>query len=331
VNFDLSEDQQAIRDAARELLAARYPLAEVRRLAYEDGAEDAGWAEVAELGWPGIAVPEDQGGQGLGALELAVLAEETGRALAPAALRSAWWEATLLTAAGEAERLAGGRRGAVAIWGEVQERDGALHGEKRLVLDVPGADVLVVDGRWVVDPAAAEVEAAAALDATRPLATVRFEGTPAEPLAGYALDHPWLVNRLACAAESVGVAQRALDMAVAHAKERRQFDRPVGTFQAVSHRCAQMLLEVEGARTVVQWAGWALDHAPDEAELAAHAAHAYASDCGVRVTQSALQVLGGLGFTWEHDLHLFLKRARANAHALGSAAAARERIAEQLL
>jgi alkylation response protein AidB-like acyl-CoA dehydrogenase len=331
VNFDLSEDQQAIRDAARELLAARYPLAEVRRLAYEDGAEDAGWAEIAELGWPGIAVPEDQGGQGLGVLELAVLAEETGRALAPAALRSTWWAAGLLTAAGEAERLAGGRRGAVAIWGEVQERHGALHGEKRLVLDVPGADVLVVDGRWVVDPAAAEVEAVPALDATRPLATVRFDGTPAEPLAGDALDHAWLVNRLACAAESVGVAQRALDMAVAHAKERRQFDRPVGTFQAVSHRCAQMLLEVEGARTVVQWAGWALDHAPEEAELATHAAHAYASDCGVRVTQSALQVLGGLGFTWEHDLHLFLKRARANAHALGSAADARGRIAEQLL
>jgi alkylation response protein AidB-like acyl-CoA dehydrogenase len=156
---------------------------------------------------------------------------------------------------------------------------------------------------------------------------VRVEDVGGEPLDGdlaRALD----AIGVACAAESAGVAQRALDMAVDYAKERRQFDRPIGTYQAVSHACAQMLLEVEGARSLVHWAAWALDREPETAPAASAAAKAYASDCGVRVCGAALQVHGGIGFTWEHDLHLFLKRARANAAAWGEARARRDRIAE---
>jgi alkylation response protein AidB-like acyl-CoA dehydrogenase len=129
------------------------------------------------------------------------------------------------------------------------------------------------------------------------------------------------------AAESVGLAARAMEMAVEYAKDRKQFDRPIGTYQAVSHACAQMLLEVEGARSAVYWAAWALDHEPETAPLAVACAKAYASDAGRRVPRAALQVHGGIGFTWEHDLHFFLKRGEANAHAYGDAATHRERVA----
>jgi alkylation response protein AidB-like acyl-CoA dehydrogenase len=117
-------------------------------------------------------------------------------------------------------------------------------------------------------------------------------------------------------------------MAVSYAGDRKQFDRPIGAYQAVSHRCSQMLLEVEGARSLAYWAGWALDHEPDAAARAASMAKAYASDAGFRVTASAMQVHGGIGFTWEHDLHFFLKRAEANAHAFGDARWHRDRVAE---
>jgi alkylation response protein AidB-like acyl-CoA dehydrogenase len=129
------------------------------------------------------------------------------------------------------------------------------------------------------------------------------------------------------AAESVGVAARAMEMAVDYAKERKQFDRPIGTYQAVSHACAQMMLEVEGARSVVYWAAWALDHEPETAPLAVACAKAYAGDAGRRVPRAALQVHGGIGFTWEHDLHFFLKRGEANAHAYGDGTAQREQVA----
>jgi alkylation response protein AidB-like acyl-CoA dehydrogenase len=120
-------------------------------------------------------------------------------------------------------------------------------------------------------------------------------------------------------------------MAVEYAKERKQFGRAIGSYQAVSHACAQMFLETEGARSVTYWAAWALDHDPEQAPMAAHCAKAYASDAAVNVTRSALQVHGGIGFTWEHDLHLFLKRAEANAHAFGDARWHRERVAAVVL
>jgi alkylation response protein AidB-like acyl-CoA dehydrogenase len=340
MNFALSEDQRTIKRTARELLAARYPLDEVRRLALE-GAEDPHWEEIAALGWPEIAVPEEQGGQGLGLVELAVLAEEAGYALAPSALLSTWAAALLLAAAGEAGRMEGGRRGTVAMWDA--DADGApdastlrpdgdrLTGEKVAVPDADVADVLVVTaagGRhFAVDPAEVAIEPAAALDPTRRLFTVRMDGARGEPLEGGDWWRPWHAIAVAAAAECVGVAERAMDMAVAYAKERRQFGRPIGSYQAVSHACAQMLLEVEGARSIAYWAAWALDNEPAEGRMAASCAKAYASDAGARVTRSALQVHGGIGFTWEHDLHLLLKRAEANAHAWGDARWHREQVA----
>ena len=136
---------------------------------------------------------------------------------------------------------------------------------------------------------------------------------------------------VAVAAESTGVAQRALEMAVEYAKERQQFGRPIGAYQAVSHRCAQMLLETENARSAVYGAAWAADAEPESLPLAASMAKAYASDAGWRVPDASIQVHGGIGFTWEHDLHFFLKRGKANAAIFGDARWHRERVADLVL
>jgi alkylation response protein AidB-like acyl-CoA dehydrogenase len=310
MNFDLSEDQHTIKRTAREFLAARFKPEEVRRLALEDeqGWTDAQWAEMVELGWPELADPED----GLGTVELAVVAEELGYALAPTPLQSTWAAGLLLGAGG---RRLEGRRGTVASF----EQDGAW----LAVPDAGTAGVLVLGDGSVTE--AFEAEPAAGIDPTRRLFTVRVSEA-GEPLSGD-LARAWDQIAVMSAAESVGVAQRAMQMAVEYAKERKQFGRAIGTYQAVSHPCAQMLLEVEGARSAVYWAAWALDHEPETAALAAACAKAYASDAGRRVTRSALQVHGGIGFTWEHDLHFLLKRAEANANAWGDARSMRERVA----
>jgi alkylation response protein AidB-like acyl-CoA dehydrogenase len=296
MNFDLSEDQRTIKSTARELLAARYPLAEVRRLALEDerGFTDVQWDEMVALGWPEIAE--------LGTVEMIVVAEELGHALAPTPLQSTWVAGLLGADVPE------GRRGAAVIDG--------------LAADAGTADVLVDwDGSLVTD---AQVEPVRALDPTRRLFRVTG-GSRSD--AGADVARGRLQATVMNAAESVGVAERAMSMAVEYAKERKQFGRAIGTYQAVSHACAQMLLEVEGARSAVYWAAWALDHEPEAAPLAVACAKAYAGEAGRRVPRSALQVHGGIGFTWEHDLHFFLKRGEANAHAYGSGAEHRERIA----
>jgi alkylation response protein AidB-like acyl-CoA dehydrogenase len=297
MNFDLSEDQREIKRTARELLAARFPLSEVRRLALEDerGWTDAQWNEMVDLGWLDIAE--------LGTVEMIVVAEELGYALAPTPLQSTW-------AAGLLGAELDGGRGAVVIDG--------------LSADAGTADVLVDwDGAVITG---ASVEPVRALDPTRRWFRVTGGDNSAHPPGGD-VERGRGQAAVMNAAESVGVATRAMEMAVEYAKERKQFDRPIGSYQAVSHACAQMLLEVEGARSAVYWAAWALDHEPETAPLAVACAKAYAGDAGRRVPRAALQVHGGIGFTWEHDLHFFLKRGEANAHAYGGAAEHRDRVA----
>jgi alkylation response protein AidB-like acyl-CoA dehydrogenase len=295
MNFDLSDDQRTIKATAREFLAARYPLSEVRRLALDDeqGWTDQQWSEIVELGWPEIAE--------LGTVELAVVAEELGYALAPTPLQSTW-------AAGLLGADVSAGRGALVV--------------DDLAADAGTADVLVDwDGNAVTG---ADVEPVRALDPTR--RWFRVSGGSREPLGGD-VERGRGQAAVMIAAESVGVATRAMEMAVEYAKDRKQFERPIGTYQAVSHACAQMLLEVESARSAVYWAAWALDHEPGDAPLAVACAKAYASDAGRRVPRAALQVHGGIGFTWEHDLHFFLKRGEANAHTYGDAASNREQVA----
>jgi alkylation response protein AidB-like acyl-CoA dehydrogenase len=326
MNFDFSDDQQAIKSTAKDLLADRFKPERVRELAEAKKYDDEAWKEMCELGWAGIFVDEAHGGQELGTVELVILMEELGYVLAPVPFLSNSAAGLAIQAAGSDEQRERWLPGLAS--GELRGTLGLLGGgEARLVPDAAEADLIVLagdDGTVVVERASAEVEAFEALDATRRFARVRADG--GDPLPG---DPQPAVDRLcaAIAAESVGVAQRAMEMAVDYARERKQFDRPIGSYQAVSHRCAQMLLEVESARSAAYYAAWCADAEPESLAQAASMAKAYASDAGWRVCSSSLQVHGGIGFTWEHDLHFYLKRAKTNALMFGSAAEHRERVA----
>jgi alkylation response protein AidB-like acyl-CoA dehydrogenase len=363
--FDLTDEQQAIKSTAHDFLAARYKSERIRELTEsEHGFEQSDWEEMAELGWAGLALPEEWGGQGLGIVDLAVLFEELGYALAPSPLFSNTVVGLALARCGSDEQrerflrplAAGELRGTPALWdagssaapGEFTmearaDGDGVvLDGEKVLVMDAAAADILMVataDGRRHLverDAAGVTVTPTTSIDLTRRLYSVRFDGVevanentmPAEEAEYLPVFHRLCV---ALAAESTGVAQRTLEMAVAYAKDRQQFGRPIGSYQAVSHRCAQMLLETENARSAVYGAAWAADAEPESLPLAASMAKAYASDAGWRVPDASIQVHGGIGFTWEHDLHFFLKRGRANASMFGDASWHRERVADAVL
>jgi alkylation response protein AidB-like acyl-CoA dehydrogenase len=361
--FDLTDEQQAIKSTAHDFLAARMKSERMRELAASDEAFDADlWKEMAELGWAGLALPEEWGGQGLGIVDLAVLFEEMGYAMAPSPLLSNTVVGLALSFCGSDDQrerylkpLAEGTlRGTPALWdaGEPATPDHAtmaaepsgdgvvLNGTKTLVMDAAGVDFILVmtaDGRrHVVDAGAAGVSVTEepSIDLTRRLSTVTFDGVEvaaADTLPGEDFRPVFFRVCVALAAESTGLAQRALEMSVEYAKDRQQFGRPIGAYQAVSHRCAQMLLETENARSAVYGAAWAADADPEGLPLAASIAKAYASDAGWRVPDQAIQVHGGIGFTWEHDLHFFLKRGRANAAVFGDAKWHRERVAETVL
>lgn len=363
--FDLTDEQQAIKSTAHDFLASRFKSERIREIAAsEDGFDEAGWKEMAELGWAGLALPEEWGGQGLGIVDLAILFEELGYALAPSPLLSNTIAGLALAFAGSDEQrerwlrplAAGELRGAPALLDagtsaepmrfelEAEERsDGlVLNGEKTLVMDAASADFFLVataDGRRHIVERGADgvsVKPEESIDLTRRLSSVRLDGVTVAPentLPGAAADYLPVFLRacVAIAAESTGVAQRALEMSVAYAKDRQQFGRPIGAYQAVSHRCAQMLLETENSRSAVYGAAWAADAEPESLPLAASMAKAYASDAGWRVPDMAIQVHGGIGFTWEHDLHFFLKRGRANAASFGDAKWHRERVADAVL
>jgi alkylation response protein AidB-like acyl-CoA dehydrogenase len=363
--FDFTDEQQAIKSTAREFLASRFKSERMRELAASDDGFDAtGWSEMADLGWPGLALPEEWGGQGLGIVDLAVLFEEMGYALAPSPLLSNTVVGLALSLCGSDDQrerylrplAEGTRRGVPALFGvgstatpgayKMEARadgDGVvLDGEKVLVMDAARADFFLVataDGhRHLVESDAdgVGIEAEPSIDPTRRLSTVRFDGVrvaAADTLPAEGHEYEAVLDRVcvAIAAESTGVAQRTLEMAVEYAKDRQQFGRAIGTYQAVSHRCAQMLLETENARSNVYGAGWAADAEPESLPLAASMAKAYASDAGWRVPDASIQVHGGIGFTWEHDLHFFLTRGRANAATFGDAKWHRERVAEAVL
>jgi alkylation response protein AidB-like acyl-CoA dehydrogenase len=326
VNFDFGDDQQAIKRTAKELLADRFKADRVRELAEGARYDDEAWREMCELGWAGIFVDERHGGQGLGVVELAILMEELGYALAPVPFLSNAAAGLTLQFAGTDEQRARWLPGIAS--GEARGTVGLLRDdEARLVPDADSAEVIVLltsEGGFVFERSAADVEPVQTIDPTRSFARVRTDG--GDRLGG---DGGEGLHRIATAvaAELTGVAQRAMEMAVEYARDRKQFGRPIGSYQAVSHRCAQMLLEVEGARSGSYYAAWCADSEPETLPLAASMAKAYASDAGWRVTASALQVHGGIGFTWEHDLHFFLKRAKVDGLLYGSASEHREHVA----
>jgi alkylation response protein AidB-like acyl-CoA dehydrogenase len=327
VNFDFTDDQQAIKSTANEMLAARFKPEHVRELAEAGEYDDGAWKEMAELGWSGIFIDEEHGGQGLGIVELVILMEELGYVLAPVPFLSNAAAGLALQFAGTDEQKERWLPGIAS--GESRGTVGVLRdGEARLVPDADSAEVIVLIApggeSMVVEASAAEIEPFEAMDPTRRFARVRAGG--GEPLGG---DPLAAADRIvtALSAETVGAAQKAMEMAVEYARDRKQFGRAIGSYQAVSHRCAQMLLEVEGSRSGAYYAAWCADAEPSSLPAAASMAKAYSSDAGWRVCGSSLQVHGGIGFTWEHDLHFFLKRAKTNAVLYGSAREHRERLA----
>jgi len=321
MNFDFDEDQRTIKATARELLLSRSPFKRVRAAADAGRYDDDLWRELCELGWPGIAVAEEHGGQGLGAVELSVLLEELGYAVAATPLLGSALAALAIEHAGDAEQRARWLPGLAS-----GELTGALGGVRDLIADAADASVIVLveaGAPRVVARADADVEIVDAIDPTRRYARVSGDGAP---LGG---DVEGALGRAgaAVAAEVVGVCQRALDMTVAYVSERRQFGVPVGSFQAVGHRCAQMLLDTEGARSAAYFAAWAADAAPERLAEASGLACAAAGEAGIEVTGSAIQAHGGIGFTWEADVHWLFKRAQLDAALLGSASGHRARLA----
>ena len=318
MRFDLSDDQRAVRDAIDELCRSRWDSTAAR--AYGSGTSDdsALWRELVAAGWTGVAVSEEHGGQGLGTVELTLVCEGLGRALAPSAFFGNAAAAVLVAAAGDDEQrrrwlpgfASGEARGAVGTW----QPDGTA-----LAYDAEGAAalVLVEPGRAaVVAGDACTFEKADGVDITRRLTRVTIGA--ADELRG---DVDAAVDRVevALSAELVGVANRAMDLAVEHARTREQFGRPIGVYQAVSHRCADMLIDVESARSAVLCAAWTADNDAESLPFAASVAKVAAAQGAWRTTTASLQVHGGIGFTWEHDCHLLLRRAVASAHLLGSA------------
>jgi alkylation response protein AidB-like acyl-CoA dehydrogenase len=327
MHFDLTQDQKDIRAVAQELLAARSPWAKVREAAEAGAYDDALWRELCELGWPGIAVAEEHGGGGLGAVELAVLLEQLGYACAATPFLSTAAAAAAIQAAGTDEQRA--RWLPALASGEAT----AGIGTRALAADAVGASVIVLlddngAGARLLDGAGAgaQVEPLIAIDPTRRYATVAAGEDAGEPLADgiRAAD----VVRAAIAAEVVGICQRALDMTLEYVKDRRQFGTPVGAFQAVSHRCAQMLLDTESARSTALFAAWAAGADPARLPEAAALAAAAAADAGRTVGASAIQAHGGIGFTWEADVHWLYKRAQLDSALLGGARRHRARLAQ---
>lgn len=346
MRFALSEDQGLLQDSLNKALAQLSPLDRVRKFA--DGGEMTApdvWAGLADAGLPGLLVPEEYGGLGLGLIEAALAAEALGKVVAPApflgsavlaplalmlggsAEQKAEWLPKL--AAGEAtagvaisEPIAGAREGA-----GVTASGGKLTGKALFALDAPGADLLIVadrtGGLHLAEPV--EAVAMASIDATRRLSELTFKDTPAQALtSNQALERLRDAAWTMIAADTLGAAQTMLDKAVDYAKERKQFGRTIGSFQAVKHLCAEMAAELEPARALVWYAAYAFDNAPDEAPLMAAHAKAHTSEIGRFIARTATEVHGGIGMTDLLGLHYWFKRIGQNRQILGGPERVRE-------
>jgi alkylation response protein AidB-like acyl-CoA dehydrogenase len=357
MEFGLNESQEILKESARKFFAGECPIAEVRRLMDTDTAFDASlWAKLAEQGYTGIIFPEEFGGVGLGIVELILLMEEAGRTLLPGPFFStvALAGSVLLAVATTDQKkryLAPICRGearctvalleAAASWDLVDVQmtavNGKLKGEKLFVPDAAVADWLIVvarNGVFLVDSKASGVRVVPMLgiDPTRKLYSVQFDNTPAEKLGEtLGLSRALNVATTALAAEMAGGMQRTLDITVEYAKTRKQFGKPIGIFQAVQHQCADMYLETESSRSAVYYAAWALEENAPDAAVAVSIAKIYSSDASRTVGNRGIQVHGGMGFTWENDLHLYYRRAKASETALGDATFHRERLARLVI
>ena len=369
MNFAFSEEQEELRKIVKQFLEAKSPEAEVRRLMEtEEGYDDAVWEQMAtQMGLQGLIIPEEYGGSGYSYVELIVVLEEMGRRLLCAPYFSTVVLAanTLLHADDETAKkellpgIASGETKATLAFTEENGRwdesgveltaakagDGwTLSGSKMFVLDGHTADLILVAARTDAGVSLFHVPADAAgltrtalstMDQTRKQAKLDFADTPATLIgtdgAGWAvLERVLDLTAVALAAEQVGGAQECLEMAVEYAKVRVQFGRPIGSFQAIKHKCADMLLEVESAKSAAYYAGWCAAELNDELPTVASLAKAYCSEAYFHTSAENIQIHGGIGFTWEHPAHLYFKRAKSSELLFGDPSYHRELLAQRL-
>ncbi len=370
MEFDLSKPQKLLRDTVRATLAKNYPLSSVRAwidgsVSYDESL----WQVIADQGWIGIHLDEACGGLGLGLVELAVVSEAMGGGCVPSPYLATTWAATLMAnAKGEVAdstlpSIASGKRKATValidegsdwnldhVQSELKSTSNALQltGRKTLVLDAKEADMMLCVVRRGSELTVVSLSTQASgvsmvetrsLDATRKLYDVIMEDVAISPddiiatgeAARAAIEYSTRVATLTVCAELLGAMQWIRETALDYAKTRKQFDRTIGSYQAVQHQCADMLLMTESARAATYYAAWAIDsHSPD-ADKAVAIAKAYCSDAGREVAHRGVQIHGGIGFTWEHDLHFFLKRIKICEFLFGDATWQREKIANLIL
>ncbi len=363
MNFEFPDELLQLRDQARRFLTDRCPPAVARRILDTDEPFAADlWHAIAEMGWTGAAIPEEYGGVGLGRLAVRVLAEEIGRAVAPVPFSSSVYlatEAILLFGSEQQKRMWLPKLASGEIIGTfaAAERPGSfdpakmtasvaagrLQGTKLAVPDGDIADIAIVSvnggsGAWLqlVDLTGSGVrrEAVVTFDPTRSHARIEFANAQAEPLPGSS--GPETVRTLLdyaavpMAFEQVGGAQAALDMANAYAKERFAFGRPIGSFQGIKHKLADMYIQVELARSNAYYGAWAVHTNAAELPVAAAVARIAACEAGWFVTKENIQTHGGMGFTWQMDCHLFYRRAKLLGLALGGAREWKHRLVNEL-
>ena len=350
-----TEEQRELRSLAQRFLTEHSTSEHIRtHMETAEGFDESLWKQMAELGWMGISIPEEYGGAGYSFVETSILLEEMGRALltspflfgavvGPAAFANAATDeqkARILPGVADGSyRLTLARTEPSGRWDQggvtltaTKSGDGyALNGTKMFIVDGHTATHLIVVGRidgelafFLVDGDADGITKTplVTLDPTRKQAKLEFENTPAEllgtgPVGPEVLEKTLAQGVTAQAAEAVGGAQWCLDTATEHAKTRVQFGRPIGSFQAVKHKCAEMLIEVEMAKSAAYYASWTVAEDDNELLVASSLAKAYAAEAYFHTAASAIQVLGGIGFTWEHDVHLHLRRAKSTEVYLG--------------
>jgi len=369
VNFAFSDEQEELRRIVRQFLDDKSPETAVReQMDTEQGFDPAVWSQMAEqLGLQGLVIPEEHGGSGFSFIELVVVLEEMGRSLlcAPYFSTVVLGAQTLIHSGDDAAKAAhlpgiasGETRVALALteangrWDEegvtvpaTKSGDAwTITGEKSYVLDGHTADLLLVAARtgagvslFTVDPSASGVTrtALSTMDQTRKQAKIAFDAAPATLVGtdggGWAVLSQVLdLAAVALAAEQVGGAQKTLDMSVEYAKERIQFGRPIGSFQAIKHKCADMLLEVESAKSAAYYAGWCAAELNDELPSVASLAKAYCSEAYFHCAAENIQIHGGIGFTWEHPAHLYFKRAKSSELLFGDPSYHRELLAQRI-
>jgi alkylation response protein AidB-like acyl-CoA dehydrogenase len=365
MNFAFSEEQEELRRIVRQFLDSKSSEATVRELMETtEGYDPKVWSQMAnELGLQSLIIPEEFGGQGFGYVELTVVLEEMGRRLLCAPYFSTVALATnaLLHAGDDAAKkeflpqIASGELTATLAfteesgkWDEsgitMEATGNKLNGTKMFVLDGHTAGLIIVAARSAEgvslftvagDAAGLERTPLATMDQTRKQAKLTFTDVEATPLgsagAGWAtLERVLDLAVVALAAEQVGGGQFVLDMAVQYAKDRVQFGRPIGSFQAIKHKCADMLLEVESAKSAAYYAGWCASELNDELPSVASLAKAYCSEAYFHATAENIQIHGGIGFTWEHPAHLYFKRAKSSELLFGDPTYHRELLAQRI-